>query len=100
VGYFLTYWLFLPQIWVALGLVLVLLELTDGSAIFFLPMGLASFLLALMLFGVNNDFLPHGLLPNAWYWLLSVWIAVSVIVSFLLSNFRKSRMSKPDINDY
>ena len=33
-------WTFQPQIWVIVGLVFILLEMTDGSAIFFLPMGL------------------------------------------------------------
>ncbi len=99
-SYFLTYWLFLAQIWVIFGLILVLLELTDGSAIFFLPMGLGAFVIAAMIFSVNNDIAPVGLLPNAWYWLLVVWITLSVVISIMLSKLRKRKSADPDINEY
>ena len=42
----LSYWLYLPQFWVIFGILFVLFELADGSAIFLLPMGAGSFLMA------------------------------------------------------
>ena len=35
-------YIFNPTLWSILGLILIVLELTDGSKIFFLPFGLAS----------------------------------------------------------
>ena len=34
------FWMFVPQIWVIIAIIAILLELTDGSRIFFLPIGL------------------------------------------------------------
>jgi membrane protein implicated in regulation of membrane protease activity len=100
VTYFLTYWLFLSQIWLIFGLVLILLELTDGSAIFYLPMGLGAFVISVTIYAVNNDYLPAGVLPTAWYWLLAMWISIAVIISVTMSAIKKRKSADPDINEY
>ena len=51
---FLSYWLFLPELWIIAGIILICLEIVDGSLIFFLPLGLGSFLNALILFLQEN----------------------------------------------
>ena len=40
------FWMFVPQTWVIIAIIAILLELTDGSRIFFLPIGLAALLVA------------------------------------------------------
>ena len=52
---FLSYWLFLPELWVIAGIILICLEIVDGSLIFFLPLGLGSILNALILFLQENE---------------------------------------------
>ena len=52
---FLSYWLFLPELWIIAGIILICLEIVDGSLIFFLPLGLGSFLNALILFLQENE---------------------------------------------
>lgn len=97
--YQLTYWLFLPQVWVIIGLIFVGLEVTDGSAIFFLPMGISAALIATLIFLVDNSILPLNYLPTTWYWLLACWAIVSVMSSLALSTRRKQKKDD-DINSY
>jgi membrane protein implicated in regulation of membrane protease activity len=100
VSYFFTYWLFLSQIWLLLGFLFILLELTDGSAIFFLPMGIGSFIIALLLYAVSNNYLPVSALPNTWYWLLVIWMIASLIISVALATIRRRNSKNSDINEY
>ena len=56
----LSYWLYLPQFWVIFGILFVLLELADGSAIFLLPMGTGSFLMAALLYAADQEMIPRS----------------------------------------
>ena len=78
----LSYWLYLPQFWVIFGILFVLFELADGSAIFLLPMGAGSFLMAALLYAGDREMVPMGLIPEVWYWLLVYWIMASVGLVF------------------
>jgi|TARA_B110000305_G_scaffold28294_1_gene26422 membrane protein implicated in regulation of membrane protease activity len=98
-------WTFQPQIWVIVGLVFILLEMTDGSAIFFLPMGLSAQIVALWIYLFNESVIPLGWLPSSWYWLLVYWMILSVLTALLLSRAKKYRrsedpLSDEDINNY
>jgi len=97
--YQLTYWLFLPQVWVIMSLIFIGLEVTDGSAIFFLPMGISAALIASLIFLVDNSVLPLHFLPTTWYWLLACWAVVSVMSSLGLATVRKQK-KEGDINNY
>jgi membrane protein implicated in regulation of membrane protease activity len=97
--YQLTYWLFLPQVWVIVSLFFIGLEVTDGSAIFFLPMGISAALIASLIFLVDNSVLPLHFLPTTWYWLLACWAVVSVMSSLGLATVRKQK-KEGDINNY
>lgn len=97
--YQLTYWLFLPQVWVIVSLFFIGLEVTDGSAIFFLPMGISAALIASLIFLVDNSVLPLHFLPTTWYWLLACWAVVSVMSSLGLATVRKQK-KEDDINNY
>ena len=56
----LSYWLFLIQFWIILGILFTALEIIDGSLIFFLPIGLGSFLNALLLYlQEHEDFFDY-----------------------------------------
>ena len=97
--YQLTYWLFLPQVWVIVSLIFIGLEVTDGSAIFFLPMSISAALMATLIFLVDNSIVPLDYLPTTWHWLLACWAIVSVMSSLALSTRRKQKKDD-DINSY
>ena len=101
----LSYWLYLPQFWVIFGILFVLLELADGSAIFLLPMGAGSFLMAALLYAGDQEIIPIGLIPDVWYWLLVYWMVASVCLIFPIRLLNKrspkgQSSSDDDINSY
>lgn len=107
VGVYLTlsYWLFLPQFWIIVGILFVLLELLDGSAIFMLPMGVGAVVVAALLYAVDAGWLPIEVIPDVWYWLLVYWIAAAVLLVMPLRLLNKRRprgqaSADDDINTY
>jgi membrane protein implicated in regulation of membrane protease activity len=76
-------WLFYYQIWIIIGVIFLFLELTDGSLIICLPLGISAFLISFFVFISNNN------LINDWYILLFLWAILSVIASYLLTKFWK-----------
>mgnify|MGYP001356282663 FL=1 len=98
-------WAYQPQVWVIVGLILVVLEVTDGSAIFFLPMGIGAELMALWIFTFNEGVLPENWMPTNWYWLLAIWIVISLLATVTLARYKKFKASRDensidDINNY
>ena len=98
-------WAYQPQVWVIVGLIFVLLEVTDGSAIFFLPMGIGAELMALWIFTFNEGALPENWMSTNWYWLLAIWIVISLLATLTLAKYRKFKVSREensidDINKY
>ena len=96
----LSYWLYFAQFWVAIGLFLVILEVTDGSAIFFLPLGLAGLLLGLIIYLVEIALIPTTLVPDKWYWIVVYWVSLSVVIAFIISFLKHKRKQNGDINQY
>ena len=62
-----SFWIYVPLVWVIIGIIAILLELTDGSRVFFLPIGLAAMVVAAHLQIVLTNFVSPALLPDAWY---------------------------------
>ena len=91
----------LYQVWIIVGIVFILLELTDGSAIFFLPLGLGSFSQSLYLFSVNKEIISPSLVIEKWYFLIVMWACISLVFSFLISNIWKKNINEDDdVNNY
>jgi len=94
------FWMFVPQTWVIIAIIAILLELTDGSRIFFLPIGLAALLVAAHLQMLFSNVIAASLLPAAWYWLAMEWMILAAGISVLLVAFRKYLMPpKPELDD-
>ena len=64
-------------------IIFLFLELTDGSLIICLPLGISAFLISFFVFISNNH------LIDDWYILLFLWAILSVIASYLLTKFWK-----------
>lgn len=95
----LSTWLFWVQFWVILGIVLISLELFDGSLIFFLPVGLGAFVNALLLFLQNQDLLFGFSILSVWHHTLVSFAIFSFVASYCLRylNFNKDG---EDVNKY
>jgi hypothetical protein len=98
--------MYVPLVWVIIAIIAVLLELTDGSRVFFLPIGLAALVVAAHLQLVFTNIVSSSLLPEAWYWLAMEWMIVAAAISVLLVVFRTQMMpgdaasDDEDINRY
>ena len=55
-------WLLQFEIWIIIGIIFILLELTDGSAIFFLPLGIGSLILSLYIYLCNIELVSESLI--------------------------------------
>jgi len=75
------------------------LEIIDGSLIFFLPIGIGSFLNALLLFFQENENFFDYQIISFWYHTLVSLAVFSLIVSYSLRylNFKKN---EEDVNKY
>ena len=96
---FLSYWLFLPELWIIIGIVLICLEILDGSFIFFLPLGLGSFLNAIILFLQENENIFDFQIISIWHHSLITLALFALVISFCLKWFSKGE-AKKDINRY
>jgi membrane protein implicated in regulation of membrane protease activity len=91
---FINYWIYFYQVWLIFAVIFLLLELTDGSLIVFLPMGLAAALMSIFILGSSYSS------TVSWYLLILIWSVISVIISFFLSKIWKKGSSNKDINNY
>ena len=93
------------ELWLIVGLLFILLELTDWSAIFWLPMGLAASFLALWVFLFNESVIPSSWLPSTWYMVFLIWGVLALICALALAYgkrvfFPKKASDTDDINQY
>lgn len=100
-----TAFAFQPEIWLIFGLLLILGELLDGSAIFFLPLGIGAVLLSLWLYLFNEGVIPANWMSADWYVTFLIWAVLALLAAVMISNWKKMKAkdqkdADKDINDY
>jgi membrane protein implicated in regulation of membrane protease activity len=90
--------LYTGNIWLIIGLTLAILELTIGTLIFFLPMGVSGLITGLFLKLQENNVLPVFL--DNWALTLTFWAILSLILSLLLNFIVLKKDTSKDINQY
>ena len=90
--------LFSANAWLIIGLILAIIELTNGTLIIFLPMGVSGLFTGLLLKLQENGTLS-GLI-GSWSSALVFWAVVSLGLSLLLNYIVKKKQITKDINDY
>ena len=98
-------WFYQPQLWMILGILLILLELNDGTKIFFLPMGLGAIVMAAWIYLFKESVIPHSWLSGTWYVVIIHWALMALVFGVALANWRRMKRGKntkeePDINEY
>ena len=93
--------IFVTEVWVIVGIVLILADMFLGMNYILLPIGIACLLIAAMVFGKNSGFLPTSMPLDDWkhvaYWFAGLSIASIAILKF----FARSRSKKDeDVNLY
>ena len=91
-----------PTLWAIVGVILVLLELSDGSKIFFLPLGLASISTGIIVYLQNTGSLNELILLKYWHSPLLSLAALALFYAFILRLFSSSLKNddNSDINEY
>ena len=96
---YLSYWLLNPKVWIIIGIILIAMEVIDGSFIFFLPIGVGSLINAIILYLQENQIIFKEYILNYWYHtFISLGIS-SLIISFMLQKVSNKSTDK-DVNDY
>ena len=90
--------LFSGNVWLIIGLILAIIELSNGTLIVFLPMGVSGLLTGLLLKLQENGTLSN--LIDSWSSALIFWAVVSLALSFLLNFIVKKKHVTKDVNDY
>ena len=90
--------LYSGNVWLMIGLLLAILELTNGTLIFFLPTGASGLLTGLVLKLQESGSLP--ILLDSWSGALALWAILSFILSLALNFIVKRKETSDDINDY
>ena len=90
--------LYTGNIWLIIGLALAILELTTGTLIFFLPMGVSGIITGLLLKLQETDVL--SVLLDNWAATLTFWAVLSLILSLLLNFIVLKKDASKDINQY
>ena len=90
--------LFSGNAWLIIGLILAIIELSNGTLIFFLPMGVSGLLTGLLLKLQENGTLSN--LIESWSSALIFWAVVSLGLSLLLNFIVKKKQVTKDVNDY
>ena len=96
---FLTLWMLNSKVWLIIGILIVCLELIDGSFIFFFTNRLSSLINSLILYIQNNQIIIENEILRFWYHPFLSLAILSLIFSILLQKFSK-RKNEEDINDY
>ncbi|NDG54136.1 MAG: hypothetical protein EBY39_14115 [Flavobacteriia bacterium] len=90
--------LFSGNIWLIIGLVLAIIELTSGTLIFFLPMGLSGLFTGMLLKLQESESISN--LISDWTSALIFWAVLSLILSLMLNLLVKKKDAVKDVNDY
>ena len=90
--------LFSGNVWLIIGLILAIIELSNGTLIFFLPMGVSGLLTGLLLKLQENGTFSN--LIESWSSALIFWAVVSLCLSLLLNFIVKKKQVTKDVNDY
>jgi membrane protein implicated in regulation of membrane protease activity len=90
--------LFSGNVWLIIGLILAIIELSNGTLIVFLPMGFSGLLTGLLLKLQENGTLSN--LIESWSSALIFWAVVSFALSLLLNFIVKKKQVTKDVNDY
>ncbi|MBL32962.1 MAG: hypothetical protein CMD79_03700 [Gammaproteobacteria bacterium] len=90
--------LYSGNVWLIIGLLLAIIELSNGTLIVFLPMGISGLITGLILKLQENGNL--SIILDSWSFTLVIWGLVSLVLSLLLNFIVKKKENAKDVNNY
>lgn len=96
-----SYWVFKPELWIILGIVLIALDIFIGFEFFVLPVGIAALILSVIMYATINVWFGDSVPFETWKGVLIWFSGLSIIsVGVIRFFFQKSKKRHPDINKY
>ncbi|MGY8992869.1 MAG: hypothetical protein ACKVK8_01805 [Rhodospirillales bacterium] len=96
-----SYWLFQPQAWIILGIILVIADIFLGYGLFILPFGISAFIISAIIFADKHVYIKEINVLENWKDVLIYYSAISIISIFIIKKLFQKKLSKQsDINDY
>ena len=97
----LSYWMFLPEVWVILGILLIAADFTLGADFFLLPIGIAALVMAGLVLAHVNLWLGDTVIFDTWRQVM-VWFSVLSVagVAVIKLGFQRRSKDESDINKY
>ncbi len=97
----LNYWVYVTEVWLIIGLVLIIADIFLGFNFFVLPIGIAALIVAFLIFGENGALFGSVILFDSWRDVIIWFAGLSVAsVGLLKLIFQRSRKDSSDINKY
>lgn len=95
------YWVFQPEVWLILALVLIIADILIGLNLFILPIGVAAAVVAAMIFAEQQHWFADVVLLESWREVLIAFGVLSVASVFLIRKlFQDKKSLETDINEY
>ncbi len=97
----LNYWVFVAEVWLVIGLILIISDIFLGFNFFVLPVGVAALIMSVLVYSDNNAVFDTFYLFDTWRVVILSFAALSVASVLLLKFlFQRKKKDEPDINIY
>lgn len=94
-------WCFDPKAWVILGILLIIADVFLGYDFFVLPVGIAAFIIAILLYAQQEQYFGDMVILSDWHMIGMSFGALSVIcIGIVKFAFQRKKEEETDINDY
>tara|TARA_B100001939_G_C16418616_1_gene395512 strand:- start:63 stop:350 length:288 start_codon:yes stop_codon:yes gene_type:complete len=90
--------LYSSNVWLIIGLTLAIIELTNGTLIFFLPMGISGLIVGFVLKFQEDS--TSFIILNDWASTTVTWAILSLLLSLLMNLIVKRKTKIKDVNKY
>ncbi len=97
----LSYWVYVSEVWMVLGIVLIIADIFLWFKLFVLPVGVAAIITSGLVYGENNAFYGSIVLFENWKIVLLCFAVLSIVsVGLLKIIFQRNKKDEPDVNEY
>jgi len=98
---FISYWVFQPESWEILSIILIILDISVGLGLFVLPIGVASIILSGVIYAQTERLFGDFIIFETWKGLLIMFAVLSIVSIFLIKKiFQNTNKNRSDINQY
>jgi len=97
----LNYWAYVTEVWLIIGLVLIIADVFLGFNFFVLPAGIAALIIGALVYAENNALFEPFVLFETWRTIILSFAALSLASVGLLKFFlQRNSTTGPDVNNY